>query len=166
MQINYFSSFLLTLLLVGEWKEFSEYFQCSPIDLLKKSAPSRVVNVSSAMAKLAKIDPNDLNDATASQHQLYGRSKLCNILFTKELAKKLEGTGVSVFSLHPGAVSTDIFRRVKAWHQIILTPLQYLLFKVGLSALEIKRNILFHILVAESNRRGTNTDLFICSQRY
>lgn len=94
MQVNYFGPFLLTNLL---------------LDLLKKSAPSRIVNVSSYGAIFTgKLNPDKLNEVSGSM--LYARSKLCNILFTMELAKRLEGTDVTTYSLHPGAVHTDFQR--------------------------------------------------------
>ncbi|EFA10520.1 dehydrogenase/reductase SDR family member 13 [Tribolium castaneum] len=103
MQVNYFSSFLLTNLL---------------IDLLKKSEPSRVVNVSSLAAKYARFDLEDLNRFTG-MHTDYANSKLCNVLFTMELAEKLQGTRVTTFSLHPGVVDTEIFRRIKGQHKAV-----------------------------------------------
>ena len=45
----------------------------------------------------------------------YGRSKLANIMFTRELAKRLEGTGVTTYSLHPGSVNTELQRHAKGW---------------------------------------------------
>lgn len=86
------------------------------------------------MAKIARIDPDDLNKPAVS-FQLYARSKLCNILFTKELAKKLEYTGVTTFSLHPGVVSTNIMKKFVTWHSCYNVPLalaQHLFFKVGI----------------------------------
>ncbi len=93
--VNHLGHFLLTNLL---------------LDTLKKSAPSRVITVSSAMHFLGRIDftsfyaENGYGPTTA-----YGQSKLANILFTKELASRLEGTGVTAYCLHPGAVSTNLF---------------------------------------------------------
>jgi retinol dehydrogenase-11 len=95
MAINYFSPFLLTNLL---------------LNLLKASAPSRVVNVSSALAKLIRsLNLDELNKFDGDWN-LYNKSKLCNIYFTQELARRLEGTGVTTYSLHPGAVHTDFQR--------------------------------------------------------
>ncbi|XP_044269115.1 retinol dehydrogenase 11-like [Tribolium madens] len=93
IQINHFSGFLLTNLLVN---------------LLKKSAPSRVINVSSLAAEGAKnLDLDQIAKHTSVMTDYYN-SKLCNILFTQELAKKLEGSGVTAYSLHPGVVKTEI----------------------------------------------------------
>lgn len=107
MQVNYFSTYLLTLLL---------------IDLLKKSAPSRIIMVSSIAHKYAKLDLNTINVRKACGHQrLYNNSKLCLMLFTNELARKLSKTGVTVNSVHPGAVLTDIFKSIpKAYYRIFL----------------------------------------------
>ncbi|KAF8791663.1 retinol dehydrogenase 12-like [Argiope bruennichi] len=94
MQSNHFGHFLLTLLL---------------LDLLKKSAPSRIINVSSEAYQMANLDLEDLtNEKNSADIKVYANSKLCNILFTKELAQRLLGTGVTVNALHPGCVKTDI----------------------------------------------------------
>nr|CAI5845777.1 unnamed protein product [Callosobruchus analis] len=74
--VNHMGHFLLTNLL---------------LDVLK-SAPSRIINVSSTAHRRGKINKNDLNsDSTYNAFDAYAQSKLANILFTKELAKKLEG---------------------------------------------------------------------------
>ena len=91
--INHLGPFLLTSLL---------------LDVLKASAPSRIVNVTSDAHNGAKIDFDDLQgEKRFSGWQAYGQSKLAMILFTHELAKKLEGTGVTVNSAHPGVVRTN-----------------------------------------------------------
>jgi NAD(P)-dependent dehydrogenase (short-subunit alcohol dehydrogenase family) len=91
--INALGPFLLTSLL---------------LDILKASAPSRIVNVTSDAHNGAKIDFDDLQgEKRFSGWQAYGQSKLAMILFTHELAKKLEGTGVTVNSAHPGVVRTN-----------------------------------------------------------
>lgn len=74
---------------------------------LRAAAPARVVNVASDAHKGEKLDFNDLQSAGNYRGlHVYGRSKLCNILFTRELARQWEGTGVTANSLHPGFVST------------------------------------------------------------
>ena len=71
------------------------------------SAPSRIVNTSSDAHRGVKLDFDDLQATkTFSGFRVYGRSKLCNILFTRELARRLAGTGVTANSLHPGFVAT------------------------------------------------------------
>lgn len=84
---NHYGPFLLTHLL---------------IDILKKSAPSRIVVVSSSWYRLADVDVNNLNPTSSMPWYLYYSSKGANIMFTKELAKRLEGTNVTVNCLHPG----------------------------------------------------------------
>jgi NAD(P)-dependent dehydrogenase (short-subunit alcohol dehydrogenase family) len=93
---NYLGHFLLTKLL---------------LPLLTKSQPSRIVNVSSAAHRQATLDFDNLQFERGgySVMRAYGRSKLAQILFTQELARRLAETGVSVFSLHPGAVATGIW---------------------------------------------------------
>jgi retinol dehydrogenase 14 len=90
--LNHLAAFLLTNLL---------------LDRLKASAPSRVVTVSSAAASMGAIDFEDLQgERRYSGQKAYNQSKLANVMFTYELARRLEGTGVSATVLHPGVVST------------------------------------------------------------
>jgi NAD(P)-dependent dehydrogenase (short-subunit alcohol dehydrogenase family) len=71
------------------------------------SAPARVVNTSSNAHTRARLDFDDLQSAHGYRgFKVYGRSKLCNILYTRELARRWAGTGVSANSLHPGFVAT------------------------------------------------------------
>jgi NAD(P)-dependent dehydrogenase (short-subunit alcohol dehydrogenase family) len=94
-QVNYLSPFLLTNLL---------------LPLLKKSAPSRIVNVSSAAHYSGHVDLGDLQlQKGYGVMRAYSLSKLALVLFTRELARRLEGTGVTVNCLHPGTVATNIW---------------------------------------------------------
>ncbi|PKK32972.1 retinol dehydrogenase 14 (all-trans/9-cis/11-cis) [Columba livia] len=96
--VNHLGHFLLTNLLLG---------------LLKNSAPSRIVVVSSKLYKYGEINFEDLNsEISYNKSFCYSRSKLANILFARELARRLEGTGVTVNSLHPGIVRTNLGRYV------------------------------------------------------
>lgn len=101
---NHLGHFLLTNLL---------------LDKLKSSAPSRVVTVSSNASKrgLKTIQFNDLNmEKNYAPFQAYCHSKLANVIFSAELARRLEGTGVTTYSLHPGVIETELLR-----HQTILS---------------------------------------------
>ena len=82
------------------------------LDVLKKSAPSRIINVSSAAHRRARIDFDDLQSENKKYRlfRVYGVSKLALMLFTYELSRKLEGTGVTVNALHPGVVNTNLGR--------------------------------------------------------
>ncbi|HEY5986425.1 MAG TPA: SDR family oxidoreductase [Streptosporangiaceae bacterium] len=85
------------------------------LDRLAASAPARVVNVASDSHYQAKgVDFEALRRPTASitGSREYAVSKLCNILFTQELARRLDGSGVTTYALHPGVVASDIWRRV------------------------------------------------------
>jgi NAD(P)-dependent dehydrogenase (short-subunit alcohol dehydrogenase family) len=74
---------------------------------LLASAPARVINTSSDAHKGAHIDFADLQSANNyAGFRVYGRSKLCNILYTRELARSLASTGVTANCLHPGFVAT------------------------------------------------------------
>ena len=81
------------------------------LDLLKASAPSRIINVSSIAHENAKIDFDNLQGQKRFIGlEAYGQSKLANLLFTYELARRLEGTGVTANALHPGVVATGFAR--------------------------------------------------------
>src|SRR5215210_3110587 len=89
---NHLAPFLLTNLL---------------LDLLERSAPSRVVTVSSEAERWGDIDFDDLQSRKKYRgFPVYGMTKLANIMFTHELAGRLKGTGVTATCMHPGAVNT------------------------------------------------------------
>jgi len=112
--LNHLSFFLLTNLL---------------LETLKASAPARIVNVSSNMQKNARIDFEDLEGSRKyGSFRAYGQSKLCGLLFTYELARRLEGTRVTVNALHPGAVGTNIGGN-NGWLGRLFTPMYKLLAK-------------------------------------
>jgi NAD(P)-dependent dehydrogenase (short-subunit alcohol dehydrogenase family) len=74
---------------------------------LVNAGSARVVNTASGAHRGAVLDFDDLqSERSYSGFQVYGRSKLCNILYTRELARRLAGTGVTANSLHPGFVAT------------------------------------------------------------
>ncbi len=76
-------------------------------DKLVASAPARIVSTSSAAHQGVSLDFGDLQSANGYKMlRVYGRSKLANILFTRELARRLAGTGVTANCLHPGVVAT------------------------------------------------------------
>lgn len=84
------------------------------IDLLKKSSPSRVVVVSSEWYRLANVNLSDMNPVNFKlPAYLYYVTKGMNIIFTRELARRLEGTGVTANCLHPGVIDTGIWRNVR-----------------------------------------------------
>lgn len=96
--VNHLGHFLLTNLL---------------LDLLKRSAPSRIIVVSSKLYKYGDVNFDDLNSEQSYDKAFaYSRSKLANLLFTLELSHKLEETGVTVNALTPGIVRTNLGRHV------------------------------------------------------
>ena len=97
---NHIGHFLLTQLL---------------LDRLKSSAPARIVTVASrAHYRVSGWDWSALTAPTQTATGLteYGVSKLANVLFTAELAKRLQGTGVTAYAVHPGVVASDVWRSV------------------------------------------------------
>jgi len=81
------------------------------LDLLEASAPARIVNVASAAHLGARIDLDDLQSEKAlSGLPIYGMTKLCNVLFTKELARRVDPKNVTVNCLHPGVISSGFGR--------------------------------------------------------
>jgi len=80
----------------------------SLLDLLKSNAPARIVNVNSDAHLSARLDFGDLNGERHSfPPNAYGQSKLANMLFTVELARRVDPQVVTVNALHPGLVATD-----------------------------------------------------------
>jgi retinol dehydrogenase-12 len=102
------------------------------LDRIKQAGSARIVNVASASHYQAKgIDWDLMKQPTRSSTGMreYAVSKLSNVLFAKELARRLEGTGVTTYALHPGVVATDVWRRVPAplrWviKKFMITPEQ------------------------------------------
>ncbi|XP_029935166.1 retinol dehydrogenase 12-like [Myripristis murdjan] len=104
--VNHMGHFLLTYLL---------------IDLIKRSTPARIINVSSMAHAWGSINLEDINsEKRYDKRAAYGQSKLANVLFTRSLAKRLEGTGVTVYSLHPGVVQTDLWRHLSGPEQFVM----------------------------------------------
>ncbi|MFL5495584.1 MAG: SDR family oxidoreductase [Gemmatimonadales bacterium] len=92
--VNHLAYFLLTRLL---------------LDRLEAGAPSRIVNVTSGAHQGGTLDLNDLqSERRYDPVRVYGRTKLANILFTYELARRLEGTGVTANCVHPGVIATKL----------------------------------------------------------
>ncbi len=93
--VNHLAPFLLTALL---------------LDRLKASAPARILTVASATHSLGSIDFGDLHgERKYSGVGAYNQSKLANIMFTYELARRLDGSGVTATALHPGGLGS--------WHR-------------------------------------------------
>ncbi len=90
-------------------------------DLLVRSAPARVVTVASIGHRQGTLDFGDLGyERGYAIMRVYKRSKLANVLFAAELARRLEGTGVTSNSLHPGTVATNIWSGAPLWAKPII----------------------------------------------
>ncbi|KAK5869072.1 hypothetical protein PBY51_010032 [Eleginops maclovinus] len=120
--VNHIGHFLLTNLL---------------LDRLKECGPSRVVNVSSVGHNFGKINFDCLNTQKAlgtgtsvmEVFQYYCDSKLCNVLFTHELAKRLKGTKVTCYSLHPGAINSELARNTSSVMLMLMKPMTMFFWK-------------------------------------
>ncbi len=92
--VNHLAYFLLTTLL---------------LERIKQSAPARIINISSTLHQRTSMNFDDLGGKKSyGGMRAYGQSKLGNILFTNELARRMAGTGVTVNSVHPGGVATNL----------------------------------------------------------
>ncbi|KAG9265175.1 dehydrogenase/reductase SDR family member 13-like, partial [Astyanax mexicanus] len=121
-EVNHLGHFLLTHLL---------------LDRLKECGPSRIVNVSSMGHNAGNLDFNFFSthkefgagDSYMNVLKTYCNSKLCNVLFTHELAKRLQGTNVTCYSLHPGVIDTELPRHHTKTVRKLLRPIVVLFFK-------------------------------------
>ncbi|XP_006626755.1 retinol dehydrogenase 12 [Lepisosteus oculatus] len=113
---NHLGPFLLTNLL---------------LDLMKSSAPARIVNVSSANHWRGKVDFSHFRgeNLTYTMDSVYNHTKLHNILCTNELAHRLQGTGVTANSLHPGVVMTEVMRHYNVVVRLIFNLIGFFFFK-------------------------------------
>jgi len=105
--VNHLGHFLLTQLL---------------LDRLQASAPARIVTVSSrAHRRVDGLALDEVRQPTRSRTGVaeYGASKLANLLFSAELGRRLAGTGVTTYAVHPGIVASDIWRTLPRWFQPI-----------------------------------------------
>jgi NAD(P)-dependent dehydrogenase (short-subunit alcohol dehydrogenase family) len=106
LALDHLSHFLLTLLL---------------LDLIKASAPARIISVSSAAHMIGRIDFEDLmGEKKYSPMRAYGQAKLANLLFARELARRLAGTGVSANAVHPGTVRTNFGKGMKGRWRVFI----------------------------------------------
>jgi retinol dehydrogenase-14 len=105
--VNHLGYFLLTNLL---------------LDLIKKSPPARIVTVASIGHRRGTLDFDDLGFERGGYWimKAYMRSKLANVLFASELARRLAGTGVTSNSLHPGSVATNIWSGAPTWAKPVI----------------------------------------------
>jgi NAD(P)-dependent dehydrogenase (short-subunit alcohol dehydrogenase family) len=105
--VNHLAPFLLTNLL---------------LDRLRTSAPARVITVSSGAQAMGRIDFDDLQgEQDYSGQRAYNQSKLANVMFTYELGRRLQSSGVTANVLHPGVVRTNFGREdSKGWMRLML----------------------------------------------
>ncbi len=116
------------------------------LDLIVASAPARIVNVSSGAHSFAKMNFDDLQGKQKySGFRAYGQSKLANLMFTYELARRLEGTGVTVNALHPGFVASNFGQTNNEQNTLV---------RLGIRATQI---------VAISEEQGAETSIYLAT---
>jgi retinol dehydrogenase-14 len=143
--LNHLAPFLLTNLL---------------LDRLKADAPSRVVTVSSGASSAGRIEFDDLQGARDySGQRAYNQSKLANVMFTNELARRLAGTGVTANSLHPGVVHTNFGAEDQAWWFTVVSRVIYPLLKTPAQGAETP------IYLASSPEVGGVTGKFFANRK-
>ncbi|MEQ2304455.1 hypothetical protein AMECASPLE_027112 [Ameca splendens] len=119
--VNHLGHFLLTNLL---------------LERLRQCGPSRVLTVSALLHCFGNIDfhllasQKDVVPSQSTWHNFQGycNSKLCNVLFTRELANRLEGTEVTCYTLHPGVIHTELCCNMSQWLRLLIMPLAKLFF--------------------------------------
>lgn len=150
MQVNYFGPYLLTILL---------------LDLMKRSAPSRIINVTCVGICSPHVNPRMLNEYPSGRcPELvnYANSKLCLMLFTNELARRLRGTEVTVNSVHPGAVDSDLLRNANCclWSPVLL--FKCMCFKTP----EEGSQTILHVALSEEARKSSGKYFTNCQTEW
>ncbi|CAG5983294.1 retinol dehydrogenase 11 [Menidia menidia] len=115
---NHLGPFLLTNLL---------------LDLIKRSAPARIVTVSSVNHKRGQVDFSHFHgeNLVYFMDQVYNHTKLHNVICTNELARRLQETGVTANSVHPGVVMTEVMRHYPAWIRYLFNLVGFFFFKTS-----------------------------------
>lgn len=146
---NYFGPFLLTNAL---------------LPLLKKSAPSRVINLTSILHFWGSIDYNDIfgKNVTRGPIGMYCNTKLANILFTKYLSEKLRGSGVTVNAVHPGNTETDIANQAPKWMFWFAPLVKYTVVKSSREGAQTS----IYAAVSDETREVTGQYLADCGVAY
>ncbi|XP_077397040.1 dehydrogenase/reductase SDR family member 13-like isoform X1 [Festucalex cinctus] len=119
--VNHLGHFLLTNLL---------------LERMQQCGHGRIVTVSALLHRLGDIDFSLMASKRGLEadlsiwrnFQAYCDSKLCNVLFTRELANRLECSRVTCYSVHPGIISTELCRNMSPWQQILIMPFAKLFF--------------------------------------
>lgn len=146
--VNHLGHFLLTNLLLG---------------LLVDSAPSRVVIVSSQLYRSGKIDFDNLNgEVSYDKAAAYLDSKLANVLFGRELARRVRGTGVDVLILAPGFVWTRLGRHVhlRIWEKLALAVFGIALVRTPLEGCQT----ILHCAISEEAQGKNGTYYRNCKE--
>lgn len=134
------------------------------LDAVKASAQGRVVVTSSMIHKLGKIDEASFTDPKRHLSGLhaYGQAKLANLLFTRELSKRLKNTKVTINAFHPGAVATGIYRQLPGFMQPLIrasmvTPAQGADTAVWLATDPSLTNVSGEYFISRKKKAGSKT---------
>jgi NAD(P)-dependent dehydrogenase (short-subunit alcohol dehydrogenase family) len=127
----------------------------SLLNLLKKSSNARIINVSSTAHMTGKIHFENINlrNNKYSPFKAYSQSKLANILFTRELAKRLgKNSNIKVYCLHPGIIRTDLMRH--------MTPNAFLNFLVKIFYIDVEKGAQTTLFCALEESLENETGLY------
>lgn len=147
MQVNHYGPFLLTILL---------------LPLLRKSQPSRIVNVSSLIYLFGCVNLDKINDAKGNRIIMYANSKLCNLIIHQELARRLEEFDVVVNSVHPGIILTNILNEGNFLFRLFFKILCWFNSRTA----EDGSQTVVHACVAKECERVTGKFYVDCKERF
>jgi retinol dehydrogenase 12 len=150
LALNHLAYFVLTIVL---------------LDMLARAAPARVINVASSAHAGAQLDLDDVQmEQRYRGFQAYARSKLANVLFTYELARRVQRAGIdiAVNAIHPGYVTTNIARNNSWWVRIGKRLLDFRFRGLALSPAEAARAIVY--LATSMEVAGVSGQYFVASR--
>lgn len=148
MQVNYYGHFLLTQLL---------------LPLLEKSQPSRIINLSSNLHYFGRFNSKTINERGLFNNTIaYCNSKFCMLMFSIELSRRLEGTGVVANAVHPGVIMTGISKNIPHVLQFLFWCWTLMYSRTA----EEGAQTVIHLAVAEECGKVSGQYFVDCSSRY
>lgn len=149
MQVNFFGHFLLTQLLLS---------------LLKKSQPSRIINLSSILHFFGRFNPNSINERGFLNNNtfVYSNSKFCMLVLSMELSRRLQGSGVVANAVHPGVIMTGITKYIPHVLRFLFWCWSLMYSRTA----EDGAQTVIHLAVAEKCEKKSGKYYVDCSSRF